>query len=349
MSRQIEDPSLTPDVQDDGQGEETVYTTDPSQVAASGGWIMEGPDATLDFGDAEPQPAAAPAQPARPAAPAQPRQPGPAPGQTAPRQTGGGPSGTAFEVQLPNGLVFRGPTAEAVNAAASAYLNQGRPQAYASPQDTRRGYREDEAVGSSWNDEAYYQTFAKNPRAALHMIMQEYLGLDDPAGALNASYDTSLQVRDRINSADFLANNPEFPASPENADLLFTRLRDDGVEPTAHNMEVAFRQMVREGKMTPAPAQEGGQQPPADYRDEYGGAPPTQPAQPSRGAYAPAAPVDRGGAALESSGTGGPPRRGERLGDRELTIEEYENLPSAEHMKVYMERRFLLRQGQNRR
>lgn len=177
--------------------------------------------------------------------------------------------------------------------------------------------------------------------------MAEYFGeagIDDPRQALSTSYSTSVQVSDRIAIADFLASVPEFPASDQSAALLTQRLAADGADLTTFNLEVAYRQLVREGVLAPVPVEPpaGSRQP--DYRSTYqqpGPAPAPQPQRqqvqqqrpPQRGAAAPPTPTNRGPrTATPAGGTG------QQIGDVEINLAQFEDL-SATQMRQYLQRR----------
>ena len=270
-------------------------------------WILDGPEDGLE----------------QPPAPAAPAAPGAAPATPPPAVA---PSGQGYELRSSTGLVFRGDTPEAALAQAEAYQRRREAEVAQPPRDYQRRDATPPPAAAptapAWSDESFYKTFGTNPRAAMdawfNQYFQEKFGQTPEAllGRVDPSYSVAVQVSDRIAVADFLQQNPDFPASNESADLLVKRLDRDGVEVTTWNLEVAYRQLVREQLLAPVPQ----------------GGPPTTPAPqippvavpPRRGATPPPMPGDGAG-----RGSGFDP-------NRRLSIEEFENLSTAD-MRRYMQ------------
>lgn len=243
--------------------------------------------------------------------------------------------GTGFEIRTKTGHVFRGATPEEAVTAAQDYYDRlaATTLTYQSQGQGQQGTQHQPVQGRQqvpeFNSEAFYKSFATDPNAAMEMWMHHYFG-DDPRHMLDTSYSTAVQVSDRIAIADFLASNPDFPASNESGALLVKRLEADGQDLTAFNLEVAYRHLLREGALA-AVSQPAGTQPPSQSQQPPQGqpqsAPVQQPIPPSRGAGAPiTAPAT--GSAVDTGSN--------RLGDRRLSIEEFEAL-SGQQMREYMD------------
>lgn len=305
---------------------------EPAPIQDNGGsWILGNAEDGIIYPEGEPAPApAAPAQPAAPTTPA-PATPAPVPGQ--------------HEIRTRTGLVFRGSTPEEAVSMAQAYydrigaeINQpATAPTYSAPPQHQP---QPAAAPTPWTNEAFFKTFAADPREAMRMAVHEIIG--DPEeflGRVDHSYSVAVQVQDRIAIADFLASNADFPASNESAALVIRRLERDNQDVTSWNLEVAYRQLVKEGVMAPIPQAEAtpaAPAQPADYRTQYGApaapAQPPAPVAPSRGAAAPVTPAPVAPAATPA-GPGGP-----QLGDTELTLAQFESLSSRD-MRAYMDRR----------
>lgn len=298
-----------------------------------GGWVLDdGPVEGAPAGS-QPQPSPSPApQPGTAPSPQPQPQPQPQPGQ-------------GYQYVTQTGHVFRGPTPEDVTRQMEqalvrmAQTIQQREQEIRSAQtymgreqdggrggrSTDQGRRTDQVSTehqSRFDKQEFYRSLAEEkPMEAIHMAMQEYFGLDDPRDAFNHTYTIAQKTNDRFETADFLTNNPDFPASPQSAEMLLRRINYDGVPVTRWNLEVAFNQLVREGAMSRVQMQQPPQQP---YRQEYQQ---PQPVPASRGASAPPVPGSSSG--------------GDQLGNRDLTDFEFEQL-STKEQRAYLERKGLI-------
>lgn len=302
---QQQEPPEDPDVlSDGGLFSDAPPSTDDSQ------WPI--PDDEIEQ---TAQPAAAPA-----AVPQQPGQP-----QAA--QPPAVDPNAIIEHRLPTGHVLRGTPAQVMQQMTELLQRDVNvPQQYQERiQRQQPPQRTDQR--NNWNQktfqENWYNQFTTDPYGAMEAFMKDYFGHDDPRGAFDKSYSTSVQVSDRIALADFMANNPDWPATKEAGAILVQRLAADGVELTSHNLEVGFNQLVREGRLArvqpqqPAPPP---QQPP-DYRSQYQQAPvPQTPAAP------PTPPSSRGASAPPATPNGGiPPDRGNGIQWR-LNRDEFDSL-----------------------
>lgn len=356
---QGQDRDQGPGIQVDPNGEDTVFSTDMIDGDGRSDWILgDGPDAEVT----EPGPGQGQGQ--------LPQQPGPGP-QQQPTQSGQG-----YEIRLRTGHVFRGATPDDAAAQAQAHFDRlgsavYQPAQYQSPSQGQghQTVQYQEPPASAWSDEEFYRTFATNPRAAMEAFLQHYFGHENPADVVNQSYSVSTQVSDRIAVADFLAANPDFPGTPEAGAILVKRLEADGQDLSQWNLEVAYRQLIREGVLQPVQAQQ--QQQSTDYRSQYGqgsGQGYQQPQQPQQQGYGqgpqpsaypyqqqpvptqfnqPAQPPAPASAPYTSRGRSAPPNgsgygsptpgTGSVLGDRDLSIDEFENL-SADDMARYITR-----------
>lgn len=299
----------------------------PAPPQQSGGsWVLGDAIDEVIYPEGEPIPVPQPV-PAAPVAPAPVAAPPAAPvaGQ--------------HEIRTRTGLVFRGNTPEEAVAMAQAYYDrlgsEIGPSATPAPTYSAPPAPHQPAATPvpEWTNEAFFKTFAANPREAMRMAVHEIIG--DPEeflGRVDHSYSVAVQVQDRIAIADFLASNSDFPASPESAALVIRRLERDNQDVTSWNLEVAYRQLVKEGVMAPIQtAPEGPAQFPADYRAQYG-APAPAPVEPSRGAAAPPAPSPTPVPVAPAAANGA------QLGDTELTLAQFEAL-NANDMRRYMARR----------
>lgn len=274
------------------------------------GWILDNEsddlDALVPGPAAQPQPQPQPQQPIIPPAV-----------QSQPSQ---------FQVRIRTGQVFSGATPQEAADKAQAYFDRLQSESV-------RGYEggqpqpqpQSQPQAPTWDDAKWYETLGRNPREAIKLALEDYFGIDDPASALSRSYDISIQVSDRIATAEFMANNQDFPASPESAAILVKRLAADNAELTSWNMEVAYRQLVREGVLAPiqqsaAPGQPA--TPPTPNPQE----PPQRPYD-SRGAGAPPSPPDGGAPPIDYSGR------------RDLTQDEFEQLTTAQMREYIVNRR----------
>lgn len=279
--------------------------TQPEQEES--GWILDNEGDGID-----PLNTLMPGPPA-PAAQPQPQQPIIPPAvQSQPSQ---------FQVRVRTGQVFSGATPQEATDKAQAYFDRLQSESV-------RGYEgqpppaQTQPQAPTWDDAKWYETLGRNPREAIKQALEDYFGIDDPASALSRSYDISIQVSDRIATAEFMANNQDFPASPESAAILVKRLAADNAELTSWNMEVAYRQLIREGVLAPI------QQTAASGQQQQAAPNPQEPQHPydSRGAGAPPSPPDGGAPPIDYSGR------------RDLTQDEFEQLTTAQ-MREYITNR----------
>lgn len=327
--------TVNPELQQQPQEEEIQ---DPS-VLSSGGLFSEQNDGVdnqwpiqddeIEQTTQQPQQQAA-TPPSQPQAPQQPGQP----------QAPVADPNAIIEHRLPTGHVLRG-TQQQIFDQMSNLVARGVnvPMQYQQqPQSTRRQPQQrNDDPRANWGtktfQEQWYGKFASDPYGAMEEFMKDYFGHDNPAEALDKSYSVSTQVSDRIALADFMANNPEWPATREAGAILVKRLEADGAELTSHNLEVAFNQLVREGVLARVQPQVAVQpQQPPDYRNQY-----QQPAQPQYqqppAAPAPQPQLSRGAGAPPAIAPQGPPPDRANL---RLTLQEFETLSQPE-MRAYMQ------------
>lgn len=323
--------------------EETQGQGGASRVDAAGGiftdqrgsgkWVLENdPDEYIEGGETPTPPAISAAPP--PAAPA-------APASTVP--DGG------FQVATRTGLVFRGKDAnEVLQRALDAIDKQAlnvvqhrseianlKRQLGEGGRVDRKGYAQQPVAASAsagaptassspsgFDDTQFYNEFAKNPRAAMEMWAKDYFGMENPRDALHRSYDVSTQVSDRIEIADFLAQNQDFPQTTEASQMMLSRLEEDGAALTSWNMKVAFDKLVAEGMMQKVSAQGGRGEETRQYEQ-----PPTPaaPAPPSRGAGVPPAPANSAGTPASTNS------------DRAPTLEEFDSWEWKKQQKWLMD------------
>lgn len=317
---------------------EDVVLGDGAQEPHQGApWVLDGVDDEITVVE-EPVQQQPPQQQQRPVRQGQGQPPQRQPQQQQPVQQ---QPGGQHEVRLRTGHVFRGATPEEALSRAQDHLNrladgmvdrgyQQQPQQQPVQQPQR----------PAWSNEEFYKTFATDPRQAMDAYFEDRLGMpiDEFRQTVDHSYSVATQVEDRIAIADFMAQNQDYPASEESGALLVKRLARDNVPMSSWNLEVAYRQLVREGALVPIQVEQERVQE-QSYQDEYEqpnqGQPPVQPQyqqqqqQPPRrrGAGAPPVPPQR---QHDGSGTA--------LGDTRLSIEQFEGLSTAD-MKRYMERR----------
>lgn len=316
MSRVNQDQNQGQD-QDEQQGEQTFNSDEGHpQQQTSGGWVLDGPD---DLDDTF--------------VPGQDKQQQQPPPAVVPTQ---GQSGQQYELRTKTGFVFRGATPEEALEQAQAHIDKisstlgtSQYEGQQSPAPTQHRERQQHEPDVRWNDEEFFKTFAKDPHTAMGMFIESYFG-DDPRQALSRSYSVAVQVSDRIAIADFLSANIDFPASPEAGALVIKRLEADNVDLTAVNLEVAFRKLVREGVLAPIQQQsqdQGQGQDQGRGRQQQQGDGRQIP--PIRGRNAPP------NVPTQQRSDGGD---GNQVGDRELSLAEFENLSSVD-MRRYMQRR----------
>jgi hypothetical protein len=100
----------------------------------------------------------------------------------------------------------------------------------------------------------YYQTWAANPAKATEMALAESLGVspDKVVGLLKTAIEGQA-----VSSAstEFLSRCPDFPETPQNAQLIRNALVGRfGTGPgamSADNLELVYHGLVRDGKITP--------------------------------------------------------------------------------------------------
>lgn len=284
----------------------------PQPEQEESGWILDN-DNDDPLNTLQPVAPVAPVPPQQSQQP-QPQQPIPPPVQSQPQ---------TFQVRTRTGQVFQGSTPQEAADKAQAYFDRLQAESVRGYEGVQPQQQPAQPQPPAWDDVKFYETFGKNPREAMDMWAKEFFGIDDPAAALSRSYDVSIQVSDRIATAEFLTNNPDFPASNESAAILIKRIAADGAELTSWNMEVAYRQLVREGVLAPIQGQGQGQQPAA----------PAQPQQEeprpydSRGAGAPPSLPADGAPPIDFSGR------------RDLTQDEFEQLTTAQMREYIVNRR----------
>lgn len=301
--------------------------TDPDVITDEGGLFSDqaGPDSQWPIQDDEIEQTAQPPQPPATVPPvaAQPGQP------AAPVAD----PNAIIEHRLPTGHVLRGTQAQIIEQM-NGLLQRGIgvPQQYQPQRLQQAPPRTDPRA--NWNQktfqEGWYTKFTTDPFGAMEDFMKDYFGHENPKEALDRSYSVSTQVSDRIALADFMANNPDWPATKEAGQILISRLANDGAEITSHNLEVAFSQLVREGVLArvqpqqpPAPPQQ-----PPDYRQQY-----QQPAQPQQPVPQPV-PQNRGAVAPPATPAGGvPPDRGST--QWRLNRDEFDSL-SLQEQRAYI-------------
>lgn len=262
------------------------------------------------------------------------RQAGQAPAATPPgqvQQTPGGQPGQGYQYTLPNGTILRGNTPEdVIKQFETALIQLANQQANQQPREFARREQPQAQPApiqrTPFDSKRFYALLAdEKPIEAMHMLNQEYYGVDDPreiGRQATSTYTDMQEIRERMSMADFLSKHPEFPYGPQAGQLMADRLNREGVDATAWNLELAYQQLVSEGAIRPVVAQPPQQ--PAQPQFQQPQAPPTQQPQ-SRGAGAPPLPGNQGG----------------EIGDRELSVTEFEQLSTAE-MKKYLEKRGLV-------
>lgn len=347
--------------QGQGQGQGTAAPAQP-QPDGKGGWIMDegGQKGAWIMDDGADEGAAgAGAHP-----PQQPASPQPQPQRQQPQQPAGQPG--QYQFATSTGHIFRGTSQEDVMQQMDAALVRTARTAVQREQELRQArtymgrqggsgaqirggfaHQADDGQSQSGGADAgrqstfsaqkFYQALAaEKPMEAIEMAIQEYFGVDDPREALAVSYTVSRKMSDRLETADFMSNNHDFPASPASAEILIGRLNSDRVPLTRWNMEVAFAQLVNEGVLQRIQIHQSDQRQGQGqgYRDEYQqtGAPmsPTPAPAPSRGTGAPPIP----GGIRSGVGT-------ENIGERELSDFEFEQLSTPEQ-KDYLQKRGLI-------
>ena len=303
MSKVIEQPATPPAVNDDGWLLDDTNSREKSWVLDEGGAPAEPP--------AEPPPAEPPV-----AAPP----PGTQPGQ-------------GFEYTTATGHTFRGSTPDEAmklmegavirSATLAAQAQDELARARSSMNDqtamNRGGTRPQPLPPTEAFDEAkYYQLLAdRKPLEAQHYLNQHYYGIEDPRTAFTTSYSVSQKVNDRLEVADFLSRNMDFPNTDQASEALLLRLDRDGLPVTSRNLRMVKEDLFQEGILHPVAAAS------TSIPAVPAAAPP---AAPSRGAGAPPSP--RSG--------GNPPS-----GDRELTEQELMAMPLEKH-KEYLQRRKMI-------
>lgn len=116
----------------------------------------------------------------------------------------------------------------------------------AQQQRNQQRNQQQSANAGEWNDTEFYNQFAKDPRKAMSDFMENYFG-GDPRDRIDFAHDISTQVRDRIEIADFLATNLDFPSTQQASQMVLMRLNEDGQDITSWNLKVAFDQLTHEG------------------------------------------------------------------------------------------------------
>lgn len=272
----------------------------------------------------------------------------------------GAAPGQGFQYTTKSGYTFRGDTPDAVLAqmenalvgmagriqnieSARTYMGgQGGYDRGTSAQPQRQSQQPDTWTPATYDPVKFYQALASDKpleamREIINPLLQEYFGVEDPKHALDRSYTVTQKINDSLETADFLSNNPHFPVSDANADLLLRRIDAAGVPLTRWNLEVAFNQLMQERLIVPAQQQFQQQPGPGGAGNGNGnnqgnqggfdGQGWQQPGTGSRGANAPPGPGGFGG---EGAGA-----------DRELSEMEFETL-STKDQRAYLVKRGLI-------
>ena len=198
-------------------------------------------------------------------------------------QGGGQQAGQGYQVQSRFGHVFRGANPEEVAQQLLTYFDRAMYANTQLQQDDRggRGYQDQQQqrgqgqgqgqrqqrgrAPSLPQDEKFdpnqFFTYLKDSKVidAMDYALRHYFETDDPRAVLHDSYSTALRSRDSMETADFLANNNDFPNTNEASTVILQRLDRDSVPLTRWNLEVAFNQLVREGVLQRTQPQQRGQ------------------------------------------------------------------------------------------
>ena len=262
-------------------------TEQPAAPAnGDGGWILD-EDQTIDKrwilneDEMPPQDADTPPAAETPALP--PSTPGALPGQ-------------GFQYTTATGHTFRGATPDDVlkqmegAVVRSATLAADMQRAQASlPMQTgadRGAAPRQEPQAAPFDPNEYYKLLADTkPLEAHEYLMRHYTGLENPRDAITFSYSNAQKMQDRMEVADFMTNNLDFPSSPQAAELLLRRIDAEHMPITRWNLEVAKTKLYSEGALQPLAAQAHAAAAPATT---------PAPAPASRGAQAPPAPRSGG-------------------------------------------------------
>lgn len=185
--------------------------------------------------------------------------------QTTPQQ------GIPLEVKLPTGQIYRGTTPQEVldqlvqaQTEASQLIKQQKDQL----RDMEARIAEYTAPKPSETDAAHqkkiadrYTTWAQNPTEATRQDLADLLGVpaDKVVDVLKGAITNST-----VSAAteEFMNRVPNFPNNPQTAALMNETLRrrfGSGMEAaTADNLELAYNELVRTGRINPDPMQASG-------------------------------------------------------------------------------------------
>lgn len=146
----------------------------------------------------------------------------------------------------------------------------------------------------AWDPQKYLDLLGTDPMEARRYQDRHLYGLgenDDPAEMIRFSYQVADQVNDSLAVSMFHQRNPDFPASEENATALLQFIDREGLPVTTRNLEYAFGELRRNGRLRVDDADQQG-----DFVDlNFETRTPTKVGSRSRGEGAPPAPSGGGG------------------------------------------------------
>lgn len=181
---------------------------------------------------------------------------------------------TGFSATLPTGQVYKGKTKdELLHEVVKAQVNSSMTLQEKERQlaDSRRIMEDTEKQRQKeqrehkqqannngepvFDEEAfntrYWELINTQPLKAMEYAMQHYFGIDNPREAFQKSTIVSEFVSDAVATREFLRDNRDFPATPSNGEKVLEEALSRGLEITSYNLERVWKDMKREGTITP--------------------------------------------------------------------------------------------------
>lgn len=177
------------------------------------------------------------------------------------KEVGGTSVPTPLEIKLATGQVVKGTPDEALKTLTkmvednSAAVRQREAETRELRELLVKQRQQTSGEPVAFDPKQYFEIWERNPQDALLYQLQALFGFETPQevqGTLQEMYNSSQEWRDAREIGLFYGRCPDYLPTNENAEILLTRLNEQGREPTADNYEMVFRQLTAEGRLKPA-------------------------------------------------------------------------------------------------